>query len=71
MKPYIVDSITYPDGKTVETIPTPLRRVIQSKTAEQVIAMMVDGVRRGFAAKGAVAGYTIAGKTGTSQIPYK
>ena len=33
--------------------------------------MLVNGVRNGFAKKWWVPGYTVAGKTGTSQIPYK
>lgn len=71
MEPYIVESIVYPDGKKVDTIPTPVRRVIKEDTAKKITYMLVDGVRNGFAAKGGVPGYTIAGKTGTSQIPYK
>lgn len=71
MQPYIVESIQYPDGKKVDSIPTPIRRVIREETAKKVTAMLVDGVRNGFAKKWGVAGYTLAGKTGTSQIPYK
>ncbi len=71
MQPYIVESVLYPDGKKVDTLPTPLRRVIKEDTAKQVAAMLVDGVKNGFAKGGHVAGYTIAGKTGTSQIPYR
>ena len=52
MEPHIVESITYPDGKKIDTIPTPLRRVIQEETAKKVTAMLVDGVRNGFAKKG-------------------
>ena len=46
MQPYIVESILYPDGKSVETVPTPLRRVIKEDTAKQVTAMLVDGVQK-------------------------
>ncbi len=45
MQPYIVESILYPDGKRIKTVPTPLRRVIKEDTAKQVVAMLVDGVR--------------------------
>jgi cell division protein FtsI/penicillin-binding protein 2 len=51
MEPYIVESITYPDGKKIDTIPTKLRRVIKPETSKTVTAMLVDGVRRGFAKK--------------------
>lgn len=71
MEPHIVESITYPDGKKIDTIPTPIRRVLKEETSKKITAMLVDGVRNGFAKKGWVAWYTMAGKTGTSQIPYK
>jgi len=69
MQPYIIESMVYPDGKKIETVPTPLRRVIKESTSKQITAMLVDGVRNGFAIGGAVPWYTLAGKTGTSQIP--
>jgi cell division protein FtsI/penicillin-binding protein 2 len=71
MQPYIIESMTYPDGKKIETVPTPVRRVIKESTSKQVTAMLVDGVRNGFAKDGSVPGYTLAGKTWTSQIPGK
>lgn len=71
MQPYIVESMIYPNGKRVETVPTPLRRVIKDETSKTITAMLVDGVKNGFAKEGWVPGYTIAGKTGTSQIPSK
>lgn len=71
MKPYIVESIVNPDGKEIKAIPTQLRRVIKEETSKTITAMMVDGVKNWYAAAGWVAGYTMAGKTGTSQIPYK
>lgn len=49
MKPYIVESIQYPDGKRVENTPTAIRRVLKKETSETITAMMVDGVRNGFA----------------------
>ena len=51
MEPHIVESITTPDGKKTDTIPTPLRRVIQEETSKKVTAMLVNGVRVGFAKK--------------------
>ncbi len=68
MEPYIVKSIDLPSGATVENAPKPLRRVISEQTASRVTAMLVEGTRVGFAKKGAVPGYDVAGKTGTSQI---
>lgn len=71
MQPYIIESVQYPDREKVESIPSPIRRVIKEDTAKRVTAMLVDGVENGFAKKGWVAGYTVAWKTGTSQIPLK
>ncbi len=71
MQPYIVESILYPDGKRIKTVPTPLRRVIKEDTAKQVVAMLVDGVRGWFAKAWWVPGYTIAWKTWTSQIAFR
>lgn len=45
MQPYIIESMVYPDGKKVETVPTPLRRVIKETTSKQITAMLVDGMR--------------------------
>ncbi len=71
MQPYIIESMSYPNGKKVETLPTPLRRVIKDETSKTITAMLVNGVQNGFARDGSVPWYTIAGKTGTSQIPSK
>jgi stage V sporulation protein D (sporulation-specific penicillin-binding protein) len=71
MQPYIVENIAYPNGKNIATVPTPLRRVIKEETSKTITAMLVDSVKYGFAKRGWVAGYSIAGKTGTSQIPYR
>ena len=51
MEPYIVESMSYPDGKRIDTIPTPLRRVIKEESAQKATAMLIDSVRNGFAKK--------------------
>lgn len=71
MQPYIIEKMSYPNGKIVETVPTPVRRVIKEETSKTITAMLVDSVRYGWAKSGGVPGYVIAGKTGTSQIPYR
>lgn len=71
MEPYIVDSITLGDGTVNKNTPKPLRRVIKEDTSKQVTAMLVEGATIGFAKKGSVEGYDVAGKTGTSQIASK
>lgn len=71
MEPYIVDSITLGDGTVIKNTPKPLRRVIKEETSKQITAMLVEGATIGFAKKGSVEGYDVAGKTGTSQIAAK
>jgi cell division protein FtsI/penicillin-binding protein 2 len=71
MQPYIIEKIGYPNGKNINTVATPVRRVIKEETSKTITAMLVDSVKYGFAKSWWVPGYTVAGKTGTSQIPYK
>jgi len=46
------------------------RQVISYKTASQLTAMLVSSVENGYAEKAKIPGYYIAGKTGTSNIPF-
>jgi stage V sporulation protein D (sporulation-specific penicillin-binding protein) len=71
MQPYVVDSVTLGDGTVIKNSPTPIRRVIKEDTSKKITAMLVEGAKIGFAKKGSVDGYDIAGKTGTSQIASK
>lgn len=68
MQPFVVEKKVYPDGDTVVTEPIPIKRVIGQTSAQKVVAMLTDSTKQGFAKAGAVPGYTLAGKTGTSQI---
>src|SRR5438105_4252186 len=67
--PRIVKSVTAGDGKTItEFTPQLVRRVISPQTAQQLSNALRGVVSdRGTAAAAAVAGFTIAGKTGTAQ----
>src|SRR5438270_324699 len=67
--PRIVKSVTAADGKTIaEFTPQPVRQVISLQTAQQLSNALRGVVSdRGTAAAAAVAGFTIAGKTGTAQ----
>ncbi len=71
MKPYIVQSKIYPDGRTENIEPKVVSEVITPKTAGMVAAMMVNVVENGHGKKAAVPGFYIAGKTGTAQVPKK
>ena len=67
MKPYIVDEEILPDGRQIKTEPTTVRRVINPETSRMITQMLVSSTRNGYAEGGAVDGYFVAGKTGTSQ----
>lgn len=68
MKPTIVDRIIHPDGTVEKNEPKIVDQVITPQTSDTITAMLVNSANTGFAKRGKVAGYTIAGKTGTSQI---
>lgn len=68
MKPRIVKSITNTDTSAVTTVDTEeVRQVISSDTASKVKSMMQSVVEEGTGKRGAVTGYTVGGKTGTSE----
>ncbi|MBE6827748.1 MAG: PASTA domain-containing protein [Ruminococcaceae bacterium] len=68
MTPYIVDSVVDDDGNVIsKTSPVPKRQVISEKTAATVADMMEQVVSRGTGKNAYVAGYHVAGKTGTSE----
>jgi len=70
MRLTIVDKII--DNKKTQIIEPKIERknIITEKTAEVVTKMLVGVVEEGFGKRAKVPGYYIAGKTGTSQIPY-
>ncbi len=68
VKPKIVKSITNTDTGAVTEIETEeIRQVISSQTASKVKSMMQSVVEYGTGKRGAVTGYTVGGKTGTSE----
>lgn len=68
MTPYVVQKATAADGTVLlDRTPTEKRRVITADTSARICAML-EGVVDGGGAKNAyVAGYRVAGKTGTSE----
>ena len=68
MKPRIVTKITNPETGAITNIePEEVRQVISKETSEQVKDIMRTVVEDGGGRYGAVKGYTIGGKTGTSE----
>jgi cell division protein FtsI (penicillin-binding protein 3) len=68
MQPYTVERIIYPDGRVTVTQPVEVRRAISAQTAATVNQVLVEVVNQGVT-QAQVPGYSVAGKTGTSQIP--
>jgi penicillin-binding protein A len=70
MAPHVVREIRDADGRVIRRIgPDEWKRAVQPTTAAAVTQMMVDVVRRGTGTAAAVAGHTVAGKTGTAEAP--
>jgi len=68
MKPYIVEKTVNAKGKVTKTNPQEVRRVISEKAASDMDFMLVNVVEKGHGKQAKVAGYKIAGKTGTAQV---
>lgn len=68
MKPRIVKQIENPDTNTITTIdPISVRQVISKETAKKMTNIMESVVTDGGGKFGQVKGYSIGGKTGTSE----
>ena len=68
MEPRIATEISDNDGNVIKTIePQMVRRVISQKTSDTLRDILTGVVEEGTGSKAYVAGYNIAGKTGTSQ----
>jgi cell division protein FtsI/penicillin-binding protein 2 len=68
MKPYIVKEIRNFQTKTLKKFsPEIVRKVITKKTADEITSYMVKVVKEGTGKLAKIDGYTVAGKTGTSQ----
>ncbi len=69
MQPQVVKELVDTNGKKVAIKPKKIRQVISANTARIITEMMVSAVDLGEARWAKPAGYRIAGKTGTAQIP--
>jgi cell division protein FtsI/penicillin-binding protein 2 len=68
MQPYIVDKTVDFDGNISKTQPKEIRNVISEKAASEMKRMLIGVVEKGHGGQAKVAGYKIAGKTGTAQV---
>ena len=70
IEPKVVRAKVYPDGSLVATKRSAHRRVMSTRVAQQLNAMLQQVVSRGTGTSATILGYKVAGKTGTSQIPF-
>lgn len=69
MRPFIVDQVSNPDtGQVIKTEPIVEKQVISPEAAHKATQMMVAAAEAGEAQWVSSSTYTIAGKTGTSQV---
>lgn len=67
MKPILVEEIRTSDGEVQKFVPERVRKVISDKTYHTIKSMLLNVVDNGGAKAARVPGYTVMGKTGTSQ----
>jgi cell division protein FtsI (penicillin-binding protein 3) len=68
MQPQIIRAVLDAQGREVRSFePIAVRQVISPETARTLTEMMVNVVRNGTGHNAAIAGYDVAGKTGTAQ----
>jgi cell division protein FtsI/penicillin-binding protein 2 len=67
-RPYVVASWRGADGEH-RTASVPVRRVISEETSRTLVTMLTATVDSGIANAASLKGYSVAGKTGTAQIP--
>lgn len=71
VRPRLVRATIDPDGTRHQAPPSPTRRVVSADSAEMVSRMLSYAVEYGTGTYAQIAGYQIAGKTGTARIPLK
>jgi len=68
MEPYVVSEVINAAGKTVlKQEPTVIRQVISAETSKMMCGLLESVVTQGTAKNASVAGFSIGGKTGTSE----
>jgi cell division protein FtsI (penicillin-binding protein 3) len=67
--PRLVRATVGTNGQVTPAKPSPFHRVISPSTNAQLVSMLEGVVASGTGTEAAIDGYTVAGKTGTAQIP--
>lgn len=67
--PKLVKATVDEQGRQRPTPPSARRRVVSTRTANEMTAMLSEVIRVGTAPLAAIDGYTVAGKTGTARKP--
>lgn len=67
---HIITKIVGPTGNIVAEVSPKKVKVTDRKTAEQMTAMLLNVVDSGTGRNAKISGYKIAGKTGSTQLPY-
>jgi cell division protein FtsI (penicillin-binding protein 3) len=67
--PKLVQATVSPSGTVTKTPPSPTHQVLSSSVNSELTSMLEQVVNQGTGTSAAVPGYTVAGKTGTAQIP--
>ena len=69
MRPHLVSKIIWRSGDYREISGVLEKQIISAGTAAQLIGMMIKVIENGSGRRAQIKGYTIAGKTGTAQVP--
>jgi cell division protein FtsI (penicillin-binding protein 3) len=69
VSPRLVRATVSPSGSVTPAKASPARRVISPAVNAQLVSMLDGVVSSGTGTEAAIDGYTVAGKTGTAQIP--
>jgi cell division protein FtsI (penicillin-binding protein 3) len=69
VQPKLVQATVSPAGTTTATAPSPTHQVFSPQVDAELTSMLEDVVTSGTGTSASVPGYTVAGKTGTAQIP--
>lgn len=69
MRPHVIQEIRYANGQVLKIEPEVVRQAVRPQAALALTQLLADSVVGESTSKAIVPGYTIAGKTGTAQIP--